>query len=161
MADLASTRVFGKLTVMHYVDAKAGVKVDGSDVWHPGNFNPAAKADKTYVDQQLGDKREVTDTAFPRYDLACVSTTATLNLATSNIFRVAASTPRTLSFSNAPGADRAMTVVITITGNSAVTWPSGITWVDGDAAPELGDTETEVVLLWNGIKWTGRKAGSV
>lgn len=89
-----------------------------------------------------------------RYDLASVSTTATLDLAQSNVFRVDASTARTLSFANEPGADRAMTVVVHITGNSAVTWPAGIDW-DSDAAPELGDNETKVVLFWDGVEWSG------
>lgn len=89
-----------------------------------------------------------------RYDLASVSITATLDLATSNVFRVDASVARTLAFANAPGAGRAMTVVVHISGNSAVTWPAGIDW-DSDAAPELGDTETKVVMFWDGVEWSG------
>ena len=96
----------------------------------------------------------IADGNFTRYDLASVSVTATLDLATSNVFRVDASVARTLAFANAPGANRAMTVVVHITGNSAVTWPTGIDW-DSDAAPELGDNETKVVLLWDGIEWSG------
>ncbi len=89
-----------------------------------------------------------------RYDLASVSITATLDLATSNVFRVDASVARTLAFANAPGANRAMTVVVHISGNSAVTWPAGIVW-DSDAAPELGAMETKVVLFWDGEEWSG------
>lgn len=92
--------------------------------------------------------------ALTRYDLASISTTATLDLAASNVFRVDASVARTLAFANAPGANRAMTVVVHITGNSAVTWPVGIAW-DDDEAPELGDSETKVVLFWDGTKWSG------
>lgn len=92
--------------------------------------------------------------ALTRYDLASISTTATLDLAASNVFRVDASVARTLAFANVPGANRAMTVVVHITGNSAVTWPAGIDW-DTDTAPELGDNETKVVLFWDGIEWSG------
>ena len=92
--------------------------------------------------------------ALTRYDLASISTTATLDLAASNVFRVDASVARTLAFANAPGANRAMTVVVHITGNSSVTWPTGIDW-DSGAAPELGDSETKVVLFWDGVKWSG------
>lgn len=89
-----------------------------------------------------------------RYDLASAATTDTLDLAQSNVFRVDASVARTLAFANAPGANRAMTVVVHITDNSAVTWPAGIDW-DSDAAPELGDNETKVVLFWDGLEWSG------
>ena len=91
---------------------------------------------------------------FTRYDLESVATTATLDLAASNVFRVDASSPVTLAFANAPSADRAMTVVVHIAGNSAVTWPAGIDW-DSDTAPELGDNETKVVLFWDGVEWSG------
>ncbi|WP_075881442.1 hypothetical protein [Vreelandella massiliensis] len=111
-------------------------------------------ANQEYVDNALGDKRGISDTSFPRYDLASADTTATLDLAQQQIFRVDASSSRTLAFANEPGADRAMTVVVHITGNSAVTWPAGIDW-DSDAAPELGDNETKVVLFWDGIEWSG------
>ena len=91
---------------------------------------------------------------FSRYDLASGEVTDTLDLAVMQVFRIDASTPRTLSFANEPGADRAMTVVVHITGNEAVTWPAGIDW-DSDAAPELGDNETKVVLFWDGVEWSG------
>ena len=92
--------------------------------------------------------------SLTRYDLASVATTATLDLAASNVFRVDASSPVTLAFANTPGAGRAMTVVVHITGNSAVTWPTGITW-DAQEAPTLGDAFTRVVLIWDGVEWTG------
>ena len=112
----------------------------------------------TWSSQKISDeldlKRDITDTSFPRYDLSSVATTDTLDLDVRQVFRVDASSPRTLAFANAPGADRAMTVVVHIAGNSAVTWPAGIDW-DSDAAPELGDNETKVVLFWDGIEWSG------
>lgn len=93
---------------------------------------------------------------FTRYDLASVSTTTTLDLASANEFTVDASVARTLSFVNAPGSGRAMTVVLTISGASAITWPAGIRWHgDGTTAPELGATWTIVVLSWDGANWSG------
>lgn len=89
-----------------------------------------------------------------RYDLASVASSATLDLAQSNVFRVDASTARTLSLTNAPGANRAMTVVVHITGNAGVTWPNGIAWDEG-YAPPLGDSFTRVLLIWDGVEWTG------
>ena len=116
-------------------------------LWTDANFAPA-------------NKRDVSDTSFPRYDLASTSTTSTLDLAQQQVFRVDASSSRTLSFSNAPGSSRAMTVVVHITGSSgAITWPSSIEWVGG-SAPELGDNWTDVVLCWNGSIWTGGVRGS-
>ena len=89
-----------------------------------------------------------------RYSVASTSTIATLDLNESQVFRVDASAPRTLVFDNEPGGNRAMTVVVHITGNSAVTWPAGIDW-DSDAAPVLGDSGTKIVLFWDGIEWSG------
>lgn len=90
-----------------------------------------------------------------RYDLASATTTATLNLAQQQVFRVAATSNRTLSFSNAPGSGRAMTVVVRLTGSSGtITWPAGIAWSDS-TAPELMGTWTIVTLFWDGNTWSG------
>ena len=96
----------------------------------------------------------IADNIFRTYDVASSATTATLDLSLSQVFRVDASSPRTLVFENVPSATRAMTVVVHIAGDSAVTWPAGIDW-DSDAAPELGDNETKVVLFWDGVEWSG------
>lgn len=108
----------------------------------------------TNLQSSLDAKRDTSDTSFPRYDLASTATTANLNLAQQQVFRVNASSARTLSFVNAPGANRAMTVVVHINGNKAVTWPASITWDDG-MAPTLGAVFTRVVLFWDGAVWTG------
>lgn len=91
---------------------------------------------------------------FSRYTLASVAATAILDLAKQQVFRIDASLPRTLSLANAPSAGRAMTVVLHITGKSAIAWPASIVW-DEDEAPELGDTFTRVLLIWDGVSWTG------
>lgn len=93
-------------------------------------------------------------TTFDRYDLASLSVTSILDLNVSQVFRVDATAARTLTFANAPSVTRAMTVVVHISGNSAVTWPAGIDW-DSDVAPELGDNETKVILFWDGVEWSG------
>lgn len=92
--------------------------------------------------------------SLTRYDLASADATDALDLAQQQVFRVDASTPRTISLTNAPGANRAMTIVVHITGNSAVTWPAEIDWDEGEA-PTLGDTKTKVVLMWDGVEWSG------
>lgn len=92
--------------------------------------------------------------AFSRYTLSSLSTAATLDLSKQQVFRVSATTPRTLAFTNPPAANRAMTVVVQITGTSAITWPSGIQWAGG-SQPVLGATWTRVVLFWDGAGWSG------
>jgi hypothetical protein len=89
-----------------------------------------------------------------RIDYASTATADTLDLSQQQVFRVDASTAITLAFTNEPAADRAMTVVVHISGNSPVTWPASIVW-DEDEAPTLGDNTTKVVLFWDGIEWSG------
>jgi len=91
-----------------------------------------------------------------RYTVASIATTETLDLAVSQVFRVDASAPRTLMFANEPGTDRAMTLVIHLSGSSGVIWPSSITW-DSGVAPVMGTVFTRVVLFWDGVQWTGTK----
>ncbi|MAF06174.1 hypothetical protein [Herbaspirillum sp.] len=127
------------------LDAKAEINdstTSATSVW---------SSQKTNSELEL--KRDLTDTSFPRYDLASISTTATLDLATGNEFTVDASVARTLTFANVP-AGRSMTVVLSITGASAITWPPGIRWHDA-TAPELGATWTIVVLNYDGANWSG------
>lgn len=88
-------------------------------------------------------------------DLASSSATDVLDLSIAQVFRVDASTTaRMLSFQNLPGASRAMTVVVHVVGNNAVTWPAGITW-DTETAPDLGPNFTRIILFWDGVEWTG------
>lgn len=91
-----------------------------------------------------------------RYTLKTGATTASLDLAVQQVFTVDASVARTLTFANTPGtATRALTVVVVVRGNAgAVTWPAGITW-SGNTTPVLAATFTTIVLLWDGIGWTG------
>lgn len=101
------------------------------------------------------------DMALPRYDLDVDYTNAVLDLGKYQIFRVSINTNPTLTFANAPGAGRAMTVVVTLYGNNGtVTWPSGIAW-SGGHAPELLATRTTVTLMWNGLDWTGFVSGGI
>lgn len=92
-----------------------------------------------------------------RYSVASTSTIATLDLNESQVFRVDASAPRTLVFDNAPGANRAMTVVVHVSGDSLITWPETITW-DQVEPPLLGNF-TRILLIWDGIEWTGGLGG--
>lgn len=95
-----------------------------------------------------------------RYDLKIASSTGALDLAAQQIFTINATANRTITFSNTPGADRSMTVVIELQGSGgAITWPT-ITW-SGGKAPTLGTTLTVVVLFWTGTKWIGSVSASV
>lgn len=94
-------------------------------------------------------------TRLDRIDLSVASTTDTLDLAVRQVFRVDATSNKTLVFANAPGADRAMSVVVKLLGSGGIiTWPAGIAW-DNDTAPELGATFTTIVLFWDGTSWDG------
>ncbi len=94
-----------------------------------------------------------------RYDLAVTSTTDVLDLKDQQVFNVDATVNRNLSFANAPGAGRSMTVVITLQGSGgAITWPA-IQW-NGGNAPTLGTAFTVVVLLWTGTQWIGNTGAS-
>ena len=98
---------------------------------------------------------------FNRYDLAIVDATTVMNLADNQVFRIANTANRTLSFTNGPGANRSMTVVLIITGGAGViTWPASITWSEG-ASPVLGATLTTVILLWDGSKFIGSVGATV
>ena len=89
-----------------------------------------------------------------RYDLAAAAVTQTLDLAQRQVFRIDASVQRTLTLANAPGADRAMFVVIKLTGSMSPNWPAEWqdAWIEG-AEPLLGTTKTTVVGWWDGDEW--------
>ncbi|MFP3849135.1 hypothetical protein [Pseudomonas sp. W5-01] len=89
-----------------------------------------------------------------RYDLDVASSTAVLDLAVSQVFQISANVPRTLTFANAPPANRAQTVVLHITGTAKITWPAGILW-NYSQPPVLGSAWTTVILLWVGTGWVG------
>ncbi|HGY9618032.1 TPA: hypothetical protein ACOJNU_000087 [Pseudomonas putida] len=89
-----------------------------------------------------------------RYDLDLATATATLDLATGQVFKINASQARTLTFTNPPAANRAMTVVLHITGRAAITWPAGVLW-NNSQVPVLGNTWTTVILIWVGDGWVG------
>lgn len=115
---------------------------------------------KEEINATIYSKQEIDNSiSTKRYDVASTAASATLNLASQQVFRVSATNNRALSFSNAPGSGRAMTVVIRLTGsNGTITWPSGIIWDEG-AAPELRDSWTAVALLWDGTHWYGFVSG--
>jgi hypothetical protein len=97
------------------------------------------------VDQIITD--EIDLGIFKRYDLDAIITTAELDLSVSNVFRVDASTSRTLFFSNARGVGRAMTALVYIEGDSPVTWPATILW-SGGSPPVLEVNWTLIILTW-------------
>lgn len=90
-----------------------------------------------------------------KYKMAALDTTGAINLALGNVFRISASTNRTITFSNVPGASTAMTVIIVVSGSTGTfTWPGGILW-SGGAIPTFGTNKTIITLLWDGTSWIG------
>ena len=92
-----------------------------------------------------------------RIDYASVATTAVLDLAVGQAFRVDASSPVTLTFDNQVALGREAVIPILITGNSAVTWMPELSdpsaWDEGEL-PTLGDNKTKVIAEWDGIEWS-------
>lgn len=89
-----------------------------------------------------------------RYDLDVLTTTAVLDMSLSQVFKINASQPRILTFANPPGATRAMSLVLHITGKAAITWPPGVLW-NNSQVPVLGNAWTTVILIWVGDGWVG------
>lgn len=89
------------------------------------------------------------------YKMKAADSTGVLDLSIANVFRVSASTNRTISFTNVPGSTTSMTVLVVISGaTGAFTWPGSVLWSAG-ASPTLGANKTVVTLLWDGVSWVG------
>lgn len=111
--------------------------------------------------KQLDDSYKLEKANIGAYDLDVVVTTGSIDLAKTQIAVVNVTTNRTISFTNAPSANRAMCVIIKLKGKAGtVTWPVGIKWHSGNA-PELGDDYTLVSLLWDGTEWVGMESAKV
>lgn len=89
-----------------------------------------------------------------RYDLDLATATAVLDLSASQVFKINATQPRALTFTNLPSASRAMTAVLHLTGKANITWPPGVLW-NNSQLPVLGSTWTTVILIWIGDGWVG------
>ncbi|HDS1728976.1 TPA: hypothetical protein QEM47_001711 [Pseudomonas putida] len=89
-----------------------------------------------------------------RYDLDLATATAVLDLSASQVFKINATQPRVLTFTNLPSAARAMTVVLHLTGKASITWPPGVLW-NNSQLPVLGSAWTTVILIWIGDGWVG------
>lgn len=60
-----------------------------------------------------------------------------------------------INLTSSVSSDRAMTMVIKFKGKGGnITWPQDILWAD-DKVPELSDTFTIVILMWDGFEWVG------
>lgn len=89
-----------------------------------------------------------------KYDLDVAAATAVLDLGYGQVFKIDASIARVLSFANSPAAGRAMTVVLHVTGNAAITWPAGILW-NNSQEPMRGTEWTTIILIWISDGWVG------
>ncbi len=98
--------------------------------------------------------------AQDRYDLALTTTTTVLDFALAQVWKIAHTATRTLSFQNQPPADRTMVAVVIINGATGViNWPANVVW-SGGVVPTLGATQTVITLLWTGAGWTGTVGSS-
>ena len=89
-----------------------------------------------------------------KYDLDINSATEVLDLSTVQAFTIDASVPRTISFTNLPGAGRFMPVSLDIIGGAKITWPAGMRW-NNNQEPAQGANWTLVILIWVGTGWVG------
>lgn len=110
----------------------------------------------------LDEKRALTNTSFPRYDLASLSQTGTgtitLDLAQAQSFRHAVTGTTTFEFSNAQGVDKSQPVALYLydasLGTRVINYPAGV--VFGDQAPDFTDKTWALVLFfWSGNEWVG------
>jgi len=93
--------------------------------------------------------------AQDRYDLKLSTTTTVLDFATAQVFQIAQTATRTLTFNNQPPANRSMVAVLIINGSTGIiNWPANVKW-SGGVVPTLGTTQTVITLLWTGNGWTG------
>ena len=93
---------------------------------------------------------------FDTYDLAVELSEGVIELADSQVFRISNTVNRVinLSITNQP-ADRALTIVLVIEGKAGtINWPGNIVWNAG-AAPELGTNVSNVIIFWDGVRFTG------
>lgn len=124
-------------------------RANGAWVSVPGE---APTDDRYYVRSGATWKR------LDRYDLAITTSTATLDVSTSQVFTVSLSTAKTLTLTNLP-TGRTMPIVIIFTGNTAIaSWTNTISWTDG-VAPSYSTNWTVVTLLWDGTSLRGFKSG--
>ena len=86
------------------------------------------------------------------------SASTTLDLASSQVFRIAVTSNRAITFANPPPTSRAMTVVVHLYNTSlasrTITWPAGINW-NGGEIPAPSGTKMTIVLFWTGSEWIG------
>lgn len=120
-----------------------------------GNVYKPADTTKTYVWKD-GWKE------FNRYDVNIQVTTGVIDAAVSNVFKInnTATGLKNVTFTNLP-TDRATTIVVLIDGNvGSVTWPEGIVWNNG-TSPELKNTLTNIVFLYDGSRLIGTVGASL
>lgn len=97
-----------------------------------------------------------------RYDVKLQALAANnIDLSVAQVFTFTMTASRTLTFSNEPASNRAMTLVLIISGNTgSITWPGNVTW-NASTAPVLGATNTVVTLVWKGNGWIGIVGASI
>lgn len=117
--------------------------------WVPITLTDSPQDDNTYV------RRGRQWVSLDRYTLKRESTATVMDLSMAQNFTIVADRDKSLTFTNAPRTERAMTVVVTIVNSDGViTWPNNVIFRD-DAPPALGENYTVVVMYWTGDVWIG------
>lgn len=128
-------------------DGKRKVRYEGG--WE----DAAIQADVASTDQGVYLRQNGKWTRLNRYDVAVASSTGVMDVSTAQLFNISGSGTATISFTNLP-TGRAMTFVIVLAGKGgSLTWPSALKWSNNEA-PTLGDTRTNIVVLWDGTNLT-------
>ena len=74
------------------------------------------------------------------------------------VHRVDGTQTQTLSFSQTPPTDKALTVVVFVNDSGgSITWPTSISWAGGNE-PVLGTSWTNILLFWTGTMWIGMES---
>lgn len=115
--------------------------------------NAAIQADVASTDQGVYLRQNGKWTRLNRYDVAIADSTGAMDVSAAQLFRISGTGTATISFTNLP-TNRAMTFVIVLSGKGgSLTWPSALKWSNNEA-PTLGDTRTNIVVLWDGTNLT-------
>lgn len=154
--DLGTNEFEGETLIFTY--AHGSMSTEMQDIWE-------SKASKDYVDarfEELGLKEDETGKIHKNIEVDTTSFSVKetedeedLNLQTQQVFVLDGIKNRVMAFDNQPGEGKAMTIVIKFKGKGGtITWPAGVLW-HNDEEPELADTYTLVVLMWDGEEWIG------
>lgn len=88
---------------------------------------------------------------FDRYDTKSVTTDSVIDLQQAQVFRISATTTaRTVQFRQIPPNGKSMVIIVMVTGNKGVIWPTSVIWLNG-RAPVLSQRNIFTLLFSEGV----------